>query len=65
MELGYIRRPARKEASQNYFLNSVYKEFQEALKTKDNDMIMNRLNDIKNSCNACHVNQKAGFIIIE
>lgn len=65
MEFGYIRRPSRKEASQNYFLNSVYKEFQEALKTKDNDMIVNRLNDIKNSCNACHNYENVGFIVVE
>ena len=65
IELGYIRRSARKEASQNYFLNSVYKEFQEALKTKNDTMIINSFDNLKNSCNACHVNQKVGFIVIE
>ncbi|MGE3612829.1 MAG: hypothetical protein AB7G20_05075 [Sulfurimonas sp.] len=65
IELGYIRRPARKDASQKYFLNSVYKEFQEALKTKNDTMIINSFDNLKNSCNACHVNQKVGFIVIE
>ncbi len=65
IELGYIRRPARKDASQKYCLNSVYKEFQEALKTKNDTMIINSFDNLKNSCNACHVNQKVGFIVIE
>lgn len=65
MELGYIRRPARKEASQNYFLNSIHKEFQEVLKTKDDTLIINSFNNLKNSCNACHNHENVGFIVVE
>lgn len=65
MELGYIRRPSRKEVSQNYFLKTVFKDFQEALKAKDDTLIINSFDNLKNACNACHVNQQVGFIIIE
>ncbi|MDD2906483.1 MAG: hypothetical protein WBK95_11495 [Sulfurimonas sp.] len=65
IENGYIRRPARKEASQNFFLNASYKEFQYALTQKNTAQIADKFNDVRNSCNACHADQKVEFIVIE
>lgn len=65
IENGYIRRPAREKASQNYFLNTTFKEFQEALSLRDANSIVAKFSDMKNSCNACHADQKVGFIIVE
>lgn len=65
IENGYIRRPARKEASQNYFLNTTFKELQKALETKDDTLVTHSFDNLKNSCNACHINQNVGFIVIE
>lgn len=65
IENGYIRRPAREKASQNYFLNTTFKEFQEALSLRDANSIVAKFSDMKNSCNACHADQKVEFIIVE
>lgn len=65
IENGYVRRPARKEASQNFFLSTTYEEFKKALELKNDVQIVNKFNDVKNSCNACHINQNVGFINVE
>lgn len=62
---GYIRRPIRKEASQNYFLNKTFKEFQDSLESKNSAKIEKRFSYVKDYCNACHMDQKVGFIVVE
>ncbi|DAB41083.1 MAG TPA: hypothetical protein CFH81_01945 [Sulfurovum sp. UBA12169] len=65
IENGYIRRPIRKEASQNYFLNKTFKEFQDSLESKNSAKIEKRFSYVKDYCNACHMDQKVGFIVVE
>jgi hypothetical protein len=65
IENGYIRRPNRKESSEAFFLHSVYSEFENLLQSKNSAKIEDGFVGIKNHCNACHVNQKVGFIVVE
>jgi len=65
IENGYTRRPSRKEASQNFFLNTTYEEFKKALELKNDTQIADKFDDLRNSCNACHADQKVGFITVE
>ncbi|DAB30820.1 MAG TPA: hypothetical protein CFH84_01970 [Sulfurimonas sp. UBA12504] len=62
---GTVRRPARKESADDFFLKSVYSEFSDVLNSRDKTKINTAFDTIKNVCNGCHVNQKVGFIVIE
>lgn len=65
IENGYIRRPERKKSSEIFFLHSVYSEFENLLQSKNSKKIDDGFAGIKNYCNACHVDQKVGFIVVE
>lgn len=62
---GYTRRPMRKESSDLYFLNGPYMPFEKALLSKNNKEVKKTLENIRVSCNACHVDQKVSFIKVK
>ncbi|DAB27461.1 MAG: hypothetical protein A2513_09485 [Sulfurimonas sp. RIFOXYD12_FULL_33_39] len=65
MQNGYVRRPAREEASRIYFLDNTYEEFKKMLVSQNDTKIEERFSYVKDSCNACHINQKVGFITVK
>lgn len=62
---GTIRRPARKDAAQSYFLEPVWPQVDAALRSGDAKRIQKSFEPVKAVCNACHVDQKVGFIVVE
>lgn len=65
MDNGTIRRPARKESSNLFFLDSIHPTFSEVLKSGNTLKIRSAFTTVKSACNACHVDQKVGFIIVK
>ncbi len=62
---GVIRRPARKSSAEAFFLEGLYPQFRDALRTNDTTKINNLFDQVKATCNACHIDQKVGFIRID
>ncbi|MDD3771013.1 MAG: hypothetical protein PHV10_10440 [Sulfuricurvum sp.] len=65
MELGTIRRPARKESAEAFFLRSLHPAFAEVLRSHNAPQIRAMLPTVQSACNACHSDQNVGFIHIE
>jgi hypothetical protein len=65
METGIIRRPSRKESAEAFFLHSIHPAFAEILRSHDTQKIRATLPAVQSACNACHADQKVGFITIE
>lgn len=65
MDNGIIRRPARKESAEAFFLHSLHPAFAEILRSRDSQKIRSTLSTVQSACNACHVDQKVGFIVVE
>lgn len=62
---GTIRRPARKSSAETLFLEGIYPQFRDALRTHDSAEINRLFEQVRPSCNACHLDQKVGFIIVK
>ncbi|MCX6052444.1 MAG: hypothetical protein NTZ60_08000 [Campylobacterales bacterium] len=62
---GTIRRPARKSSSEIFFLDGIYNEFRDALQSKNSVKINQIFTQVAPLCNACHNDQKVGFIVID
>jgi len=62
IENGIIRRPARAKNSKDMFLNTQYKSMKKALDTKNRQKIWKEYEQVKLTCNACHVAERVPFI---
>lgn len=62
---GVVRRPARKEALESFFLNGIWVEVKSALSKRNKKAVNAVFPQVKPICNACHESQKVGFIVIE
>lgn len=65
IENGYTRRPARKEASETIFLNTVWVDVKKAFESQKKEEATQGLKHATISCNACHESQKVGFIKVK
>ncbi len=59
---GTHRRPKRKTNSEVMFLNTQYKTMKTALNKKDEKLIWQEYDQVKQSCNACHAAERIPFI---
>lgn len=62
---GTIRRPARKSSAEAFFLEGIYPQFRDALRTNNTTKIHALFEQVKPSCNGCHTDQKIGFIVVD
>jgi len=65
MDNGIIRRPARKESTEAFFFQVIHPQLRDALLSRDSTKINRLFEQVSPSCNACHTDQKVGFIVVE
>ncbi len=62
IELGYVRRPARKANSIALFLNGPWSSASEAIASKEKDKAKNGFLSARSACMACHLAENVPFM---
>jgi len=62
MQNGFERRPKRRANAEELFFKDVYPKVLDAIRKKDIALFKQRVDVLRNACNACHTAEKVGFI---
>jgi hypothetical protein len=61
---GYERRPARRANAEQIFFKETYPQVLDAIRKKDSALFKQRVDALRNACNACHAAERVPFIKI-
>jgi cytochrome c556 len=59
---GFERRPKRRANAEELFFKEAYPKVLDAIRKKDIALFKERVDVLRNACNACHTAEKVGFI---
>lgn len=59
---GFERRPKRRASAEEIFFKETYPQVLDAIRKKDIALFRERIDYLRNACNACHTAEKVGFI---
>ncbi len=59
---GFERRPKRRANAEEVFFKKAYPQVLEAIRKNDIALFKERIDILRNACNACHTAEKVGFI---